>query len=280
LLKYTTIDNDKIRVTVETTRPYLYLDTWMWKHLALDTRLRLRFIDTANSVQATIMYSAVTFLELARIDDSSQITAISEVMNNVDYGLTENVYKIVLERESEIQRAGGTITRHHNPYYDATLAVYLAKVVNPLTRNNISCILENLKREGNRDTLNEMIKPWEIELTHKVGKWRNNPAGLRKAKTFLKSKKVIRSSFPYTQDIVKYVICFIVANESMSMPSKEWADVFHLIIPVAYFDYVLLDGRWCKFIRNDLPIDPPDIATVFNQNDIEDFFLSLASFQI
>jgi hypothetical protein len=36
---------------------------------------------------------------------------------------------------------------------------------------------------------------------------------------------------------------FAVVNEDMKMTPPEWIDLLHTIVPVAYFDFVLLDKR-------------------------------------
>lgn len=76
---------------------------------------------------------------------------------------------------------------------------------------------------------------------------------------------------PYTKDIYRLAIDFVVVNETMKMPSKEWIDILHTVVPVAYFDFVMLDKRWYHFIRTVFPLSPPDIANVFSKPEIDKF---------
>jgi hypothetical protein len=84
---------------------------------------------------------------------------------------------------------------------------------------------------------------------------------------------------PYTKDIYRLAIDFVVVNEDMQMFSNEWIDLLHTVVPVAYFDFVMLDKRWCHFIRTILPLSPPDIAYVFSQREIEDFLTKIKNFK-
>ena len=84
---------------------------------------------------------------------------------------------------------------------------------------------------------------------------------------------------PYTKDIYRLAIDFVVVNENMKMSSKEWIDFLHTVVPVAYFDFLMLDKRWCHFIRTTFPLSPPNIAQVFSQRDIKAFLDKVAHFE-
>ena len=55
------------------------------------------------------------------------------------------------------------------------------------------------------------------------------------------------------------------------MSGNEWVDVFHLVVPVAYLDFVALDKRWIHFVRNHLPLSQPSIANVYGPGELESF---------
>ncbi len=62
----------------------------------------------------------------------------------------------------------------------------------------------------------------------------------------------------------------------MKLNSNEWMDVLHLVVPVAYLEYVALDKRWIHFVRNHLPLSPPNIATVYGPREMESFIRDLS----
>ena len=80
-----------------------------------------------------------------------------------------------------------------------------------------------------------------------------------------------------TKELSNLAYAFIIKNQSMSMPGKEWLDLLHTIVPVAYCDYVLIDKRWAGFIA-ETKITPPTIASVFTKKTVNDFLESLSSY--
>ena len=55
---------------------------------------------------------------------------------------------------------------------------------------------------------------------------------------------------------------------------SEWMDLFHVIVPVAYCDVVLIDKRWKTFIAQT-GFSCPQIAKVFDNSLLNDFFLQI-----
>lgn len=61
---------------------------------------------------------------------------------------------------------------------------------------------------------------------------------------------------------------FMPQNRTMNMPGKEWHDVFHTIVPVAYCNIAFLDGHWETFVSQS-GLKPPAIAEVFTKRSLE-----------
>ena len=79
-----------------------------------------------------------------------------------------------------------------------------------------------------------------------------------------------------TRELLRLGFNFVLQNAEMRMPSNEWHDFFHAIVPVAYCDLVLLDKRWATFI-SQTGLKFPDIAFVFDKKSLEGFFSTLAT---
>ena len=62
--------------------PSIYLDTWMWREFSKDTVLQNKFIQTANDVGDTLMYSVALLMELAFITDQKQLNEMIKVMDS------------------------------------------------------------------------------------------------------------------------------------------------------------------------------------------------------
>lgn len=280
MLRYKNATDDGVTIEQVTSRPSIYLDQWIWCLLSEDSILRNRFIKTAEEAKATIMYSNATLIELALIEDTKQIDAIHEVMDKLDYGFSDFNPSRVIKKEQELEiPGGGAFINNLNPCCDLELiSNYFLNRMDPLKPFQLSAILPKLKGDVESGKFREMGKRFE-GLTPIILNARNDPEALSRAKKRHSKKELFRNHMPYTKDIYRHAIDFVVVNENMKMSSNEWIDLLHTVVPVAYFDFVMLDKRWCHFIRTILPLSPPDIAYVFSQREIDNFLTKIKDFE-
>jgi hypothetical protein len=280
MLRYKDVTEDGVSIEQITTRPSLYFDQWMWCLLSEQNRLRKKLVEVGARLKATIMYSFATLLELALIEDQEQIEAITEVMESFDYGFSDADPSMVIRREQELEVPEGSAFYNLNPCCDVELIKnYFLNVMDPLKPFQIWPILTKLKEEGKSGTYKTIRQRFGENLTPIVMKARQDPAALARAKERHSKKQLQRNKPPYTQDIYKLALDFAVVNEDMKMTPTEWIDLLHTVVPVAYFDFVLLDKRWCHYIRTVFPLTYPDIAQVFSQRGLDDFFSALSDFK-
>ncbi len=279
MLRYKDVTDGNVIIEQVTSRPSLYLDQWMWCLLSEDSALRNDLIKTAGEANATVMYSNATLIELALIEDGRQIDAIHEVMDNLDYGFSDFNPSRVIEKEEKSEIPGGGSFYDLNPCCDLDLIKnYFLNRMDPLKPFRLSAILPKLMDDAESGKFRQMGKTFE-DLTPIVLRARNDPEALCRAKKRHSKKQLLRKQMPYTKDIYRLAIDFVVVNENMKMSSKEWIDLLHTVVPVAYFDFVVLDKRWCHFIRTTFPLSPPNIAQVFSQREIKAFLDKVAHFE-
>jgi hypothetical protein len=279
VLRYKNLTADGISIEQVTSRPSIYLDQWMWCLLSEDAALRNRFIKTADEANATIMYSNATLIELALIEDNKQIDAIHEVMDSLDYGFSDSNPSSVIKKEEKLKIPGGGAFKGNNPCCDLELIKnYFLNRMDPLKPFQLSAILPKLKADVESGKFREMGQRFE-DLTPIVFKARNEPVALSRAKKRHSRKELFREQKPYTKDIYRLALDFVVVNETMKMPSREWFDFFHTVVPVAYLDFVMLDKRWCHFVRTVFPLSPPDIANVFLEREMDEFLSEIKDFE-
>ena len=279
VLRYKEVTDNGVSIEQVTSRPTIYLDQWMWCLLSEDSVLRKSFIDAASGVNATLIYSFVTLIELALIEDKKQINAIIEVMDSLDYGFSDSNPTIVIRKEEELEISEGGIFKEVNPCCDLELIKnYFLHVMDPLRPFQLSSILPKLREDGTSEEYREMGQRFD-NLTPVVLKARNDPEALNRAKKRHSKKELHRKQMPYTKDIYRLAIDFVVVNENMNMSSNELIDLLHTVVAVAYFDFVLLDKRWCHFIRTIFPLSPPKIAHVFSQREIDNFLTKIEDFE-
>ncbi len=279
VLRYKNTTDDGVTIEQITSRPSLYLDQWMWCLLSEDSDLKNRFIKTADEANATIMYSYATLMELALIEDTKQIDAIHEVMDNLDYGFSDFNPSRVIKKEEELEIPRGGAFYESNPCCDRKLIKnYFLNRMDSLRPFQLSAILPKVKGDVESGKFRKMGQRFE-DLTPIILKARNDPEALNRAKKRHSKKELLRDQMPYTKDIYRLAIDFVVVNEGMKMPPNEWIDLLHTVVPVAYFDFVMLDKRWCHFIRTIFPLSPPDIADVFSQREISEFLNQIKAFE-
>lgn len=278
MLRYKDVTDGDVTIEQVTSRPSLYLDQWMWCLLSEDSALRNKFIKIADKANATVMYSTATLIELALIEDGGQIDAIHEVMDNLDYGFSDSNPSRVIEKEEKSEIPGGGAFYDLNPCCDLELIKnYFLNRMDPLKPFQLSAILPNLKGDVESGKFRNMGQRFE-DLTPIVLNARNDPEAFSRAKRRHSKRELFRVQMPYTKDIYRLAIDFVIANQNMKMSSNEWIDLLHTVVPVAYFDLVMLDKRWCHFIRKILPLSPPNIAHVFSQREIDNFFKTIKEF--
>jgi len=82
-----------------------------------------------------------------------------------------------------------------------------------------------------------------------------------------------------TRELLQMALDFVLRNIEMKMSQySEWEDLFHVIVPVAYCDIVLIDRRWYAFITQT-GFSHPKIARVFDKRSLEGFFQYIENWQ-
>ena len=271
MITATPLANGQISFEQKPRGPTIYLDQWMWCQLSEDARLRERFTRSAASRNSCIMYSIVSLMELSQISDQGQLDTLAELMDTLDFGFVEmDPSKVIgLEKRHESTILGEFNDRH--PAGDIDLLNYMiGRHYPPIPR--MSALLRDM-REEIPARYSAMAERLHADLTPVVERARADPMALIRAQTKTKTKNrernVRRTGPPYTEDIWRCLNFYLVANKTMKMNPNEWMDVFHLVVPVAYLEFVAMDNRWVHFVRNHLPMAPPNIARVYGPGEIE-----------
>jgi hypothetical protein len=220
------------------------------------------------------MYSLASLVELAQIADQGQLEVLAALMDGLDYGFVQSDPTIAISLEKKHETKPGVFQGRH-PAADLDLLNYaIRKHYPPVPR--MSALLRDLKQEvpsryaAIADLLHQHLTPMVVSA-------KRDAQALARAKAKNRQRKLSRTSAPYTQDILRCLNFFLVANETMKMSRTEWMDIFHMVVPVAYMDFVVLDKRWANFVRNHLPLRPPNIARVYSPGEIDLFLKDLAS---
>jgi hypothetical protein len=271
-IQFKVIQDNNIIVDQYANKPTVYLDNWAFNTFALNEELGKKFTKIMNDKNGTIAFSIMNLFEITAKEDNEQIKSIVSFIDSIDGILIDVNPNDVIEREKDYRKRGIT----QSPCADVNLlrACFLY-AHDPLKPFKISELI--LKLHDKIKTLNyELEQHFEQDLFSIILRARADVKALARARK--RSYKKIECQFPpCTQQILSKCIDFIVLNQNMRMPDKEWCDVFHLITPVAYCDFVLADSRWTHFIRT-LKLKKPCIAQVYSYNQIEKFLGDLKDY--
>ena len=256
-------------------RPIVYLDNWAINDISLNLSFRQRFIDIMKSRKGTLRISVSNIVELLKQTDKKQIESIFKLIDSVDAGLINTNFQEVITIENNIlvESVDDNPSNHLDLIY-----VYLLAQNWPESwtiSGFIRSVLENSSEKHFTESWDQFAKKMESFLNAvRSEKEYNKKSKTRSAATRKAGKKYDRA----TRELFQLGFDFVVQHHDMIMSSNEWHDFFHLIVPVAYCDIVLLDKRWTTFV-SQTKYTYPDIAFVFNRKSMEDFFNKLETFE-
>jgi len=257
--------------------PTVYLDNWALNSFTACHTVGARFSNLLNKLGGTLAISIINLLEAVRRNDQKQVSSIRSFVDSVDGVFVDCDPNGVIRREKRGRNIGKFICEN-SPWADLELLEHLLCTHDPRKPVRVSEVFVQLQKEI-RDGTYVIQEDFERDLFPLITKARNDPVALLKVRNrFRNRNKKIKTEFPHTEDLFNQCIDFIVTNETMKMGDKEWRDVFHVIVPVAYFDFVLIDKRWIAFIQST-GLRNPEIARVYNQAKLEQFLNDLEKFE-
>ncbi len=257
-------------------RPIVYLDHWGFNEIALNKSYRKLFCEIMNRRKGILRISVYNIRELVNQSDNSQREQIYSLIDEVDTGYINIHPREVINKENNIIRG---LTPIINPSVELEIfSSYLASK-NYATDYKISEIVQVSVDNWNRAEMSADSENFVAKITNRIDSIRNNTKEIEKAKKrFIATKARGPKYQAATREIASLAVDFVIMNKTMKMTKhSEWSDIFHLIVPVAYCDFVLLDRRWKNFIEQT-GLKPPKIAYTFDKRTLTNFFSALETY--
>jgi len=276
VLKYSKENiNGKIAVKIDQIAypPTVYLDTWALFDFIEDDRLANKFIKILNNLGGTLMLSIMSVLESVGLKNQKQFQCLCDLIDSLGIdkvALLDFNFMRVITKEK--------IYKKISPAIDLGLLDSFIKIHKPENLLKVSEIFLAYRQDlENGKVLNEK---WEEDLFPIVKRARNNTNSLSNAKKRFRRRKEKANTckFPCTEFLMETCFDYIAINENMKMPDKEWRDIFHTIVPVAYCDFVLVDKKWLNFIKST-GLNPPQISKVYAQRNLSEFLKDLENWK-
>ncbi|MCK9217058.1 MAG: hypothetical protein M0P77_03955 [Firmicutes bacterium] len=264
---------DEIYVVQTAKRPIVYLDNWAINGFIKDTCLGEQFIKIIENNGGTVAFSLLNLYEIVVRDDEKEKYEIMQFISRLNDAFIEmNPYKV--EKRESLFGLDPIKCFENQTWAHQELIEALALYARPFKALNVAEALGILNHEIKRGYSIEKER-FEEELMPIIKEYRDSKEKRKEAKRIIKNKIMLKEKDGlYTKGLVQYAFSYIVSNENMKMGNKEWFDLFHLLVPMSYCDFVLADRRWVHFSKTT-GLCYPNIAKIYGPNNIGDFMISL-----
>ena len=222
------------------TNPTVYLDLWALMDFALEDSLGNRFIQALVGRGGTLALSWIHFVELSQLSDQSQAMRIATFLQRMAPHMffIEVIPKSVIERENSILQSGKVIAPHADDRFLKAFLVHRRKSVDPLS-------VAEFLRGFQQEKVVEMCQSFMAELKEVVESSRQraqqNPVLGARIKEVPLGHHIQHATRYIDVEAGRYLV-----RDRINMSSQDWRDYFHMIIPLAYCDVLLLDRRWAN----------------------------------
>jgi hypothetical protein len=273
-LKLQTNSSAPLWITPISSSCEVYLDHWALRDISCTPKLRERFLKALIGRNGGVQLSAMNILEFSKVTDTMQVQAAEEFLDELcpdHIGFIEIVPKTVIERENCILQ-GKPIEAA--PHVDLKLIQYFATkttgTIHPLSFRGFF---------SQAPKLQEMCETFMNELEQPVLNAKEKARKPQYAKAISQvprpDSRVLRATRYIDLMAARYLV-----KENIKIMPRNWRDFFHMIVPLAYCDFVLLDKAWVSIatqIQNRLRRNGHNTlsAQMFSQRTLEDFIAAL-----
>jgi hypothetical protein len=222
--------------------------------------------------QGTLYLSWVHLLELSEISDTRQIDRIESFLAAVfpNLGFMELTPGVVIAQEDQWVR-GESI----DPTCDVSLLRYYTDFsranIAPLSpRGFLACIRSPQAVEMCRTFMVRSDIVAEVAALRQRS--RNNPRYLAHP-----VQVPVEMMLPWTRYIFRETMCLFIRDSLSLSDPHHWCDFHHMVVPIAYCDFVLLDSAWAtkawQVQTRIHPLGQPSkMARVFSPKQLPEFW--------
>lgn len=278
---YKIIDHDDKRIEIQEhfRRPMVYLDHWALNDLSLNADLRDSFVKTMNDKGGTLRLSVANMIELSKQGDKQQVEDILNMIRSIeDCGLINVDPGEVIKKENILISVPAAA---FNPSAELELISAHLLARNYTLNWHVGDIIASVIDELPSKRLSNSNEQFLDDMKQLLEAGRNDSEFMKRAKSrFGKLKELDPEYQTATRELLQLSLDFVIRNINMKMDQySEWNDIFHLIVPVAYCDIVMLDRRWKAFL-NQTEFSFPQIAMTFDKRSIDALFGQIENWKL
>lgn len=271
MYKLISLENNQTELQESYKRPTIYLDHWALNIISGDPALRDKFVTLMNNNGGTFRLSVTNVVEMASQGDKTQVDAMLDMIQNIeDCGLININPGQVIKIENSLLSDSSL---RYNPSADLELVEAFLLAHNYPRKWHVSEIIRSALPSLPSKNMAKNSAKFVTDMKALLNVGRGSERHFSNASVRFKALKTQGPQYQTaTRELWQMANDFIIRNKDMKMSRhSEWADLFHVIVPVAYCDAVLIDKRWKTFIAQT-GFSSPLIAKVFDNKSLTDFF--------
>ena len=234
-------DSSGIASVIQTNeRPNVYMDHGVLMSIAEDTNLAIRFIVTLKNRRGTLALSWVNLAEFAKITDQRQVRAVEQFIDAISpqlFFIAVDPWAVIQSEDEALQGRRIQSEWCHLGLLKAFVSRKGTQSLNPLTGRDLFSNLQHPHIVQGLDKLgNQFVSRIEILRKH----YAEDSEFAKAVRKLPKGSRLL----PPTRFLLRELLGFFVKSTTKQLTRNDAADFFHAIVPLAYCDYVLLDGHW------------------------------------
>jgi hypothetical protein len=277
-----TIQEVGVKVDEWCVPPTVYLDHWAWRKISDSEHLAARFSKALTSRCGTLTLSWLNLIEFSKVSDPLQTRRADALLDALlphVFILNPDFFKVI-SKEDELIAGGAPIA----PHADFDSLRFFAKH-NLAKRNSLRLLpAQNLFSLAAASEISSRFDGFADLVVNHIESLRRdydtNPKFRLAVKRLPKGKPIQCG----TRYVARELLGSLLLDKSVQVGRNHAIDVCHAVVPVAYCDFVLLDGHWATQVERarkriqEGGLSFP-MAKVYSEraNGIEKFFLELES---
>lgn len=233
-----TIDgNGNLTAGQQLASPAVYLDHWALRAVSVDEILGARLTRVLEARGGTLLLSWANIAEFPSLDEEAARRSESFIEAQLPrlFFLELNPFEVI-EREKRLMAGGPPVP----PHADLDL-LRLVVGLRPSGVQPITCIGMLAEVSGAQQESTERMKAVFVE---RVGSLRAEYLEDADFRVLVDCPLRGQAAPRGTAIVLREVVGGLLRDKSTPITPNDALDFFHTIVPVAYADFALLDGRW------------------------------------
>lgn len=229
--------NGELTAGQQLASPAVYLDHWALRAVSEDAALCDRFTKVLEAGSGTLLLSWANIAEFPGLDEPAARKAEQFIDAQLPrlFFLELNPFEVI-QRENELLAGGPPVP----PHADLDL-LRLVVGLRPSGVQPITCLGMLAEVSAARSESRERMKAVFVE---RVAALRTEYLEDNAFRSLVNRALQGQAAPRGTAIVLREVVGGLVRDSSTPITPNDALDFFHTIVPVAYADFVLLDGRW------------------------------------